>query len=811
MDIFSQYAPKYWDAGLSVIPLLPRKKDAFLKNWQQWHDHLPPVEVQQQWLTQFTWNNIGLVLGRQSNIVMVDIDTLDPVIEKAVLDILPPSPWCRIGAKGMMLAYKYNGLPTYRIKNSNGDTLVEVLSTRTQCVLPPSIHPDSDKYRKERQEAGLGDLVYTANCNLYDVLDKLVELPQDFEDQLRAKLSTVTDMELKSSKFKYSDKIPIGGRDVKMVQHAGFAATMVLRGECGILRAMSDMRAWYEEKVEKSKTGDDIDIEKGLRQIIQYILRGVNEQGKILPSTWDDGLTEQQKKDWGLEFTDDQEEWKCEQLLDYIHKCFTEHGEDDPNRTAGIEWVLVKVSKSIHLTSMDIERILQALKNGTKISIPAFKRRLAELKRGPVQGLNHTEIADAAVKEFGKKGYDLRYYNQDFWTWEGTHWSVMSEQKIWSLIAREFGELPAASKASDHKGIMKIMAQIVPQHIKVIDTPGINFRNGFLTWELKLVKHNPDFGMTYTLSYNYDPAQAHQAYKFQQFLYDSWGHNTDFEDKKRALQEAIAVTLFGKGAAAQTALLLYGQANSGKSQLLTIIQKLVPPEAVSAVAPEDWSDKWELSSLDGKLLNVAGELDKNKPLPAKMFKMVIDGSVMTGQHKFKDPFTFNPKAAHWFGSNHLPKSIDATAGFNRRWLILHFDKVRESKKQIIDFGEKLAEEEMEAIVAWAVEIFPEWLNVGKYTIPASSRLLTDDMALSNSVILQWMRDRLVDNPGNQVKEDKLYNDFFVYCTRHGGGRVIQSKDFCIQLSEFLGEQGRKKTIQAYGEIHYLDIGLREHK
>jgi len=93
---------------------------------------------------------------------LIDIDTDDPAQMKAIQDQLVDSAWVRIGAKGAMLAYRYNGTPTFRIKDVSGKMIVEHLSAKTQIVLPPSIHPTTKR-------------PYFANSDLVGVLDQLRE------------------------------------------------------------------------------------------------------------------------------------------------------------------------------------------------------------------------------------------------------------------------------------------------------------------------------------------------------------------------------------------------------------------------------------------------------------------------------------------------------------------------------------------------------------------------------------------------------------------------------------------------------------
>ena len=160
-DIFLKNAPIYWEHGMPVIPLYRNEKKPIPHAWSQWHDHMPDAQTQVEWLNAYPDGNLGLVLGAQSGIVAFDIDTENPLWLDVILRVLPATFWKRVGKKGMVLAYRWTGLKTFRIKTVSGESICEMLSDKTQVVLPPSIHPDTRK-------------PYTANCNLWEVDRKSV-------------------------------------------------------------------------------------------------------------------------------------------------------------------------------------------------------------------------------------------------------------------------------------------------------------------------------------------------------------------------------------------------------------------------------------------------------------------------------------------------------------------------------------------------------------------------------------------------------------------------------------------------------------
>jgi len=340
--------------------------------------------------------------------------------------------------------------------------------------------------------------------------------------------------------------------------------------------------------------------------------------------------------------------------------------------------------------------------------------------------------------------------------------------------------------------------------LKRVDVQGVNFANGFLTTELELLSHDPDFGMTYTLPFRYMPELAGKSPLFFQFLEDCWGEDDDFEEKTQALQEALCVTLFGLGPRYQRAILLHGVAKSGKSQMLKIAESLVPEDAKAFVPPNDWSDRFMPTSMQGKIINICGELSERKKIDGQRFKDIVDGSEMSGQFKGQDIFKFRPICTHWFASNHLPKTDDASEGFNRRWLVLQFNKPVPPEKRQVDLGDLIAIQEREAICAWAVQALPRLLERNEYTLPKSHQQLIMEMAQENNSVRFFMqgsrrvrviRDPEDENFSSRTSEDALYKAYWSFCLGPGGAKPVGSRVFRARMRELQAEMGFRMVIE----------------
>lgn len=784
MGIFASTAPGYYARGIPVIPLHRKEKRPVPLDWSRFHDMPVEKELQDQWINDYAEGNIGIVLGKQSGVVMLDIDTEDQALISVIQSLLPKSPWTRIGQKGMVLAFRYTGLRTFRIKNMSGESICELLSERTQCVLPPSIHPKTQQ-------------PYKANVDLLSVIDKLPALDSAIESILRQALEANGVKLSHSGWTRVTDYVSSGSRDVSMTEKAGLFAYAVMRGERSLKEAIGMLRSYHTEFIE-NVAGDEVEIEKHVDNMIKFLHRDVFDKKKALPDGWDEGLTDEDKEKLGLQFDKEHEEWSFEEMRDYLRNEFERHPEQSSGRSRAVDYILDRVARSQGINRLEEDRLMQYMVDtaGLDLRMSSLRNRLRELRSGDLDGTDHSQIAEAVIKDL-EAVWQLRYHNNMIWKWTGSHWEILDEREVKSKISADYGQLPAAKKANDHKGIVEIIKVRLQKGIKTMDVKGINFANGYLTEERVLMPHSGEYGATYTLPFRYVPEVAGECPMFFQLLSDSWGHDADYLAKVDALQEALCVTLFGLGPRLQRAILLKGVAKSGKSQVLTIAQSLVPDNAKSFVPPNDWADRFLPTQMNEKLINVCGELSESKKIDGQRFKDIIDGAEMSGQHKGRDIFNFRPMCTHWFASNHTPKTSDSSEGFNRRWLILEFNKAVPPEKRKLGIGDIIVAEEREAIAAWAVLAMDRLLDRREYTLPQSHVQLIREIAQENNSVRFFIEEspKLRVSTSGRISETKLFNEYWSFCFGPGNARPVTSKQFRNAMRELQQEKGFRLQIQ----------------
>lgn len=795
MGIFEQTAPMYWDNGLPVIPLQPREKRPCILKWSTYSNEMPSEESRETWLNNYSDGNIGLPLGKQSGLVMLDIDYADDSTIDLIEKIAPKSPWTRIGAKGKVIAFKFNGEKSWQIKARSGEVICEMLSTSRQVVLPPSIHPTTKK-------------AYTANTELLTVLDEIPALPKDFEQRLREAISTHLGEPLDvSGHSKMVDYIPAGNRDTKMTSMAGIFAQSVLRGEITLYEAIDRMLTWGEEFTQ-NVVGDPLNINAGISNIIKFMMNDVNgPRQRLLPKNWDQGLTDEDKKDLHLdEYIDSDENVQLdpEEIKLELKAAFMEYAAGSAERNNAIKAALKMIARDKDMSSIDREGILKFILTACRdVSMRSLREQILEYQTGGLEGNSHTEIAEAVLTQleesvmYSERGYkaegdydSIRFYNDVFWRWNGSCWELLETKDLLKSISTNFGDLPAAKKSNDHIGILNVMKNYPTRYLKTEKARcGVNLANGFVQEDGTIVRHSKNHGCTYTLPYSYDPDAPNDLDScplFKQFLTTAWGHEPDFAERVACLRDALTVTLFGKGPSFERCFLLYGLGGTGKTQLMNLVQSLLPAGVISVLPPHRFNDKFSTIVLSKSLLNVCGEMPEDADIKGDMFKSIIDGHMMEGQYKGGQIFAFRPQCTHWFVGNHLPHSKDVTEGFYRRWCVLSFNRIIREDEKIRDFGERIVIEERENIAGWVISNIKELSEKSDITIPPSHYKCMKSVMAENDTLFFFMTS---EDKGPRLKQDsclridKLYNAYQSFCSEVANVRPVARVKFSKRLQE----------------------------
>lgn len=739
MSIFGTYAPLYWGAGLPVIPLKTHDcgekgagKAPILNDWTRYGTQGVSQAEKDAWVRSYPNHNIGLPFGAASGLCAIDIDTEDEKLISAIREILPATPWVRVGKKGMGLIYKWSGQRNFKLAGEDG-MICEFLGMGNQMVMPPSIHPDTHR-------------PYTSDNNLWEVMDQILPLPQDIDQRLRELLGAKGFSVNKGTRSGPVDVVPEGERDVQMIRHAGYLARVVLgidkNAQFALNEAIDQMNHWVRTYT-ASVSGDAMDPGKGIAKLLEFLIKDL-EKGRSLPEGWDADLDEHWEKNELVQLIREKNQvsrWTLSKARDWLTGKIAEKPDDDDWAMARVQELLSFIAKDDQFSEMDfralvgfIQKIASSdqMKLGKADLLQGYKAAKRESEGGE-EWEDHETIARVVLEQIERIG-ELRFDKDRFWQWSGSCFKHVSHDDIYMEIANNIKGSKLVQRHNDYASVTKVLERMCRKPLVEAYETGINFANGWVNESLEITDHSPKYGATFTLPFEYKPELVTRANRFFEFLTDCWGHEDDFAERVMGLQEAFAATLFGIATDYQRAFLLVGKAGTGKTVLLNILESMIPPEGIASLSPEVWGMQFSQTSLLGKIVNICPELPENGMISGSSFKAVVEGSPQETEFKGRDKFRYRPKAAHWFGSNFMPISKDTSRGFTRRWLVWDFSKVVPEAEQIKNLAHSIVSDEREAIAAWALEGMARLKKQGDYTQSASHiRRMEQIRRINNSV------------------------------------------------------------------------------
>lgn len=240
------------------------------------------------------------------------------------------------------------------------------------------------------------------------------------------------------------------------------------------------------------------------------------------------------------------------------------------------------------------------------------------------------------------------------------------------------------------------------------------------------------------------------------------GDNTpeDVEDNIRALQLWFGY-LFLIGRNEKRIAVLLGDADSGKSTLLRIMELLVGKDYYKAISA---------GSLEGKRTDFGGGFDTNFlggydefPFDKKMnalgeiLKLCTGGARIEQRKLYSEASTVEVLMRFVFTSNVSPDYFsDPKGGLMKRLLIWRCSAVPRERLDPA-YLDVLEKEELPGILRWAVEGAQALLAGGKLRqAGGASQLLHDDFRDSTRGFLeQWVEARFVEDPEGMVTNDTL--------------------------------------------------------
>lgn len=295
-----------------------------------------------------------------------------------------------------------------------------------------------------------------------------------------------------------------------------------------------------------------------------------------------------------------------------------------------------------------------------------------------------------------------------------------------------------------------------------------------------------------------------QFIKFLRFAYDL-SRDQDIDEilkmpSVKRLMEMMGYMVSNEWRAKKM-LVIIGPANSGKSQILELIRRVVGYENATSLNLEDLSGhgggRFRTDLLRNAHVNINDELPTRGLRHLSEYKKLISGEGLTVEAKGKKPVTIKNRTKLVFAGNQLPELAEADCGnaFADRLLITAFRKSIDSRNRDVALVDKLYAER-DIIFSLAVQLFSLVVqNSFTFSNDEDSEKMLKAYIENNSTITTFITDSTVVTNGDGIHTTRLFHRYIEYCEENALKPLKSLTAFRQQLANMPNISFSKRRLE----------------
>uniref|UniRef100_B3EKL2 Phage/plasmid primase, P4 family n=1 Tax=Chlorobium phaeobacteroides (strain BS1) TaxID=331678 RepID=B3EKL2_CHLPB len=264
-------------------------------------------------------------------------------------------------------------------------------------------------------------------------------------------------------------------------------------------------------------------------------------------------------------------------------------------------------------------------------------------------------------------------------------------------------------------------------------------------------------------------------------------------DSQRVLAEFVGY-VFIRGLKLEKALMLYGGGANGKSVFFDILLALLGSDNASSYSLASLTDSrntYYRAMLADKLVNYASEI--NSKVEASIFKQLVSGEPVEARLPYGKPFILKEYAKLIFNANELPRDVEHTNAYFRRFLIIPFTVTIPEREQDKELAGKIIASELPGVFNWALEGLRRLLQQKNLSNCDAARHAVDQYKRESDSVQMFVDGRALEPSGVGFETlGDLYKDYKSFCA-DDGYRGLNKRNFSKRL-EACGFEKVKRGI-----------------
>lgn len=441
-----------------------------------------------------------------------------------------------------------------------------------------------------------------------------------------------------------------------------------------------------------------------------------------------------------------------------------------------------------NIGSLEITREVNALINGFKSVphseiLPKLLEQIEPIDFREKAGLSQSEeklqkkhylicCIEEIIRVANCNAWGLGRYLSFIYVFNGSYWSLLTDSELEDFLGQAAFKMGVDKFESQYFRFREELYKqfLAMSNLAVIsskeDEVLINLLNGTFhisPKEQKLLPHRQSDFLKYQLPFTYN--ENAKAQLFQAYL----DKVQPDRERQKILAEYIGYLFITPTTLKlEKTLLLYGTGANGKSVFFEVVNALLGPNNISSFSLQSLTNEngYSRAKLANKLLNYATEI--NGSLEAAVFKQLVSGEPVEARLPYGEPFTMTNYGKLIFNCNELPKEVEYSHAYYRRFLIIPFEVTIPENEQDKQLSTKIISKELPGVFNWVLDGLKRLLEQSGFS---HSQIVEDQIELykaQSDNVLAFFEDQCIqaDAEGFMLLKD-LYGEYRRYCIDDG--------------------------------------------
>lgn len=451
--------------------------------------------------------------------------------------------------------------------------------------------------------------------------------------------------------------------------------------------------------------------------------------------------------------------------------------ESEPTPHADVLNHLLQQLKPLDFRSLafpDAKRILIELEKVDPETDEA-QEKLKKLDRLKVKNMHYIVLSVKNLLEIAcQKRWNICKHNSFVYLFNGSYWANLDKEAFQKFLGEAAERMGVESITSLYYSTREALFRqflataYLPTPEPPLSSVFINLRNG--TFEVSPAGNrlrpfdSSDF-LTYQLPFDYDPKA--KAPIFRKYI-DRVLPDIQLQ---MVLSEYLGYVFIRHGSGslkAEKTLMLHGTGANGKSVFSEIVNALLGPANVSSFSLQSLTNEngYYRAKLANKLVNYATEI--NGKLETSIFKQLVSGEPVEARLPYGEPFMITNYAKMIFNVNELPKDVEHTPAYFRRFLIIPFNVTIPEEEQDKQLHTKIINSELSGVFNWVLEGLDRLLKQHRFTDCDAIRQARDQYEKSSDTVrlfIEW--GEYHTSPTEYILAKEAYSEYRIFCNEDG--------------------------------------------